>query len=119
MLAGLVRTALSVRRTVSAGRVARCSLAKTVGGFQVGLSCHVKRAGQEGGQGAQGSLGDSVAQLLGSLGQDRKGEEMRAGCGGGGGREKVGSSSRMYGMGRGGNKIKPCFSSMPALGNII
>ena len=99
-LLGLVRTLLSVRTTISHGRVARYNSSGTVGDLKVGFSCHVQKAGQGDGRG-QGGSRDNLALVFANLGQGEGGEDSR-----GTGRKMAGSGAR----------IKQSFSSTPALG---
>ena len=95
---GIVRTALSVRSTVSQGRVARYNSSQVMGGYQVGFSCQMQRTEQGEGRGG-GGIRETVASVIATLGR---------GEGSGG----SGKSGRNPGGGVG---IKPSFSSMPAL----
>ena len=113
LLLGLARTFLSIRRTLSQGRVARYNSSKVVGSFQVGFSCHVKREGQGENRG-RGNFGENLALMFDNLGQENGGEERKTN-----GRDKTGSSTRLYFMERGEAKIKPSFCSMPVLGQVM
>ena len=65
---GLIKTLLSVRSTISQGRVARYNSSQVVGTLQVGFSCHVKRAGQGEGMG-EGGIADNMVAVIYKLGQ--------------------------------------------------
>ena len=86
---GLVRTLLSVRTTITEGRVARYQSSGAVGSLQLGFSCHVQQAGQGEGRG-QGGFRDNVALVLANLGQVEGGEDS-----GRTGRKMAGSGSRI------------------------
>ena len=75
----------------------------------MGFSCHVQQAGHGDGRG-QGGFRDNVALLFANLGQGAGGEDSRRT-----GRKMTGPGKLCFKEG-GGARIKPRFSSMPALG---
>ena len=99
VFSGIVKTFLSVRSTISQGRVARYNSSQVMGGYQVGFSCQMQRTEQGEGRGP-GGIRETVASVIATLGR---------GEGSGG----SGKSGRNPGGGGGG--IKPSFNSMPAL----
>ena len=111
----MIRIFLSIRQTLSQGRIARFHFSKVVGGYQAGFSCYVKRKGQGDGRG-EGTFRENVASLFVNLGHEKEEGESRSD-----GRKKPRPATRLFLVERRGRGagITPSFSSMSTLGHVM